>query len=103
FCVVVGVLLLVLGHWGWYREQAPDLARQSELTSLGLFFGSLLTALPLAIAVLAYRTDHQFSAPNELGMLAAGVILLGTGFMFQLRSTTLSGGLLLGLYLVTLP
>ena len=40
--------------------------------------------------------------PNELGMLAAGVLLLATGFMFQIRSTTLAGASLLAIYLVTL-
>ena len=35
-------------------------------------------------------------------MLAAGVLLLATGFMFQIRSTTLTGAGLLAIYLVTL-
>jgi hypothetical protein len=44
----------------------------------------------------------HFSALNELGMLAAGVLLLATGFMFQIRSTTLAGVGLLLIYLSTL-
>jgi hypothetical protein len=107
FSIVVGVLLLLLGHWGWFREQAPDLARQSELVSLGLFFGSVLTALPLAIAVLIHRgmyhgRPHEYSWPNEMGMLIAGVLLLGTGFMLRLKSTTIAGGALLAVYVLTL-
>ncbi len=35
-------------------------------------------------------------------MLAAGVLLLATGFMLQIRSTTLTGAGLLAIYLVTL-
>jgi hypothetical protein len=104
FSVVVGVLLLVIGHIGWYREQAPDAARQSESVSLALFFGSLLTGLPLAIAVLIHRSaNHHFSVPDEMGLLVAGVLMLGTGFMFQLRSTTLTGAVCLVLYVLTLP
>jgi hypothetical protein len=102
--IVVGVLLLVIGHVGWYREQAPDVARQSESVSLALFFGSLLAGIPLAIAVLIHRSaNHHFSVADELGLLAAGVLMLGTGFMFQLRSTTLTGAVLLVLYVLTLP
>ncbi|HKI32932.1 MAG TPA: hypothetical protein VKA46_13855 [Gemmataceae bacterium] len=104
FSVVVGVVLLMLGHWGWHREQAPDTARQSESVSLALLFGSLLTALPLAVAVLIHRGgSHHFSKPDELGMLSAGVLLLASGFMLRLRSTALIGASLLGLYLLTLP
>jgi hypothetical protein len=108
FASAVGVLLLVVGHVGWYREQVPDAARQSDTVSLALFFGSVLTGLPLAIAVLIYRGmyrggPHDFSWPNEVGMLVAGVLMLGTGFIFQLRSTTLCGALLLVVYVLTLP
>src|SRR5205085_1200513 len=39
FCVVAGVGLLLLGYWGWHREQSPDQATQSELVSLALLFG----------------------------------------------------------------
>lgn len=103
FAIVVGVLLLVLGHYGWYREQAPDLARQSDLVTLALLFGSLLTGLPLTIAVLIHRgATHHFSVPDELGMLAAGVVMLGSGFMLQIKSTTLTGALLTLVYLLTL-
>ncbi len=35
-------------------------------------------------------------------MLAAGLLLLATGFMFQIKSTTLSGAFLSVLYLVSL-
>jgi hypothetical protein len=104
FAVVVGVLLLGIGHWGWYREQAPDAARQSDSVTIALFFGSLSTGLPLAVAVLIHRSNnHHFSVPDELGLLAAGVLMLGTGFMLQLRSTTLVGAFLLVLYVLTLP
>jgi hypothetical protein len=104
FCVVVGLVLLALGHWGWYREQAPDVERQSDWVTIALLFGSLLTALPLAVAVLIYRCgSHHFSTADEVGMLTAGVLMLGTGFMLQLRSTTLIGAVLLVLYLLTLP
>jgi len=98
FSVAVGLALLVVGHLGWYREQE----RQNDVVSLSLLLGSVLTGLPLAIAVVLHRYNNNFSALNELGLLFVGVVLLGTGFIFQLRSTTLVGGSLVGLYLVSL-
>jgi hypothetical protein len=72
------------------------------MVTFGMAFGSVLTAMPLAIAVLIYRYKPEFSGPNELGLLLVGVLLLGTGFMFQIRSTTITGAASLFLYLVTL-
>jgi hypothetical protein len=98
FSIVAGLALLVGGHLGLFREHD----RQSDVVSLALFAGSALVGLPLAIAVIYYRSQPAFSIPNELGMLLAGIVLLGSGFMFQLKSTTLTGAGLLAIYLVTL-
>ncbi|HEX5272961.1 MAG TPA: hypothetical protein VFW33_20835, partial [Gemmataceae bacterium] len=104
FAVAVGLLLLVVGHAGWYREQAPELTRQSDVVTLSLVFGSLLTALPPTIAVLIHRgANHHYSVPDEVGMLAAGLLMLGSGFALRLRATTLTGALVLVVYLLTLP
>jgi hypothetical protein len=99
FCVVLGVLLLGLGHWGWYREQEW----QSDLVSVALVLGSLAVALPLGIAVVVHRSTASFSTFNELGLLVLGLLLLTSGVVLQLRATTLSGGLMVGLYVLTLP
>ncbi len=101
-CVVIGLLLLAVGHLGWYREQD----QQNDLVSVSLVLGSLLVSVPLASAVLYCRvsqpTFDTFHTLNELGMLAAGLLLLASGFMFQIKSTTLSGAVLSVLYLVSL-
>lgn len=96
--VVVGLGLLVIGHIGWYREKD----RQSDLVTLSLLFGSLLASLPLAIALLWYRTRPHFSTPDELGLLAIGLVLLATGFACHIKSTTITGGSMLALYILTL-
>ena len=101
FSVVAGIAFLVIGHVGWHRERDEH---QSDLVSFSLLFGSLLLGLPLLIAVLVHRCQPipHFSTLNELGLLAAGIILLTTGFVLQLRATTITGaGLLLG-YLLSL-
>ena len=100
--VVLGLLLLTVGHLGWYREQEGH----SDLVSVALFFGSVLLALPLAVAVLWCRVYDPsfgtFHTLNELGMLAAGLLLLASGYMFQIKSTTLAGATLTVTYLVSL-
>jgi hypothetical protein len=98
FCVAVGLLLLVAGHIGWYREQD----RQNDLVSLSLLLGSLLVGVPLAAATLIDRSRDHFIFLNEIGFLAAALLLTTTGFLFQLKSTTLVGAGLTALYFVTL-
>ncbi len=95
---VLGLALLVLGHVGLFREDG----RRSDLVSISLFLGSGLLAIPLSIAVVTWRTWGLFHWPDELALLAAGVLLLATGFMLRLRSTTVAGAAQLLLYLVTL-
>src|SRR5439155_4209730 len=75
---------------------------------LSLFVGSVLLAVPLTIAVMTYRSTsdpatNPFHWQDEVGMLFAGVLLLATGSMIQLRSTTIAGAFLLLVYLLTLP
>lgn len=99
--VSIGLLLLIVGHIGWYREQE----RHDDLVTLSFVLGCLLLTFPLAIAVVYcryMRTVDWFHTLNEVGMLVAGLVLLATGFMFQIKSTTLSGAFLSVLYLMSL-
>jgi hypothetical protein len=96
--IILGVILLGVGHAGWYREHE----RENDVVSLSLAFGSILVAMPLAVAVVAYRWAGQFHVPDEAGALAAIVVLLGGGFMCRIKSTTLVGVLLGLVYLFSL-
>jgi hypothetical protein len=98
FSVAIGLLLLAAGHVGWYREQE----REDDMVSLGLLLGSLLVGLPLAIATLIDRSHDHWIALNEFGFLAAAVLLVTSGYLLQLKSTTLVGAALTALYFVTL-
>lgn len=100
FSVIAGVLLLAVGHIGWYREQGQE--SDSDLVSISLNFGSLLAAFPLAIATWIDRAQGRFEILNEAGFLFSGVLLLGTGVVFRLKSTTVVGVLSTGLYFFTL-
>lgn len=82
FCVLSGLILLIIGHLGWFREQD----QQSDLVSTSLLFGSLLSSLPL----------------NGPGFLAISIALLATGVLFQLKFTTVVGSGMTILYFVTL-
>ena len=96
--------MLLAAHIGWYREQE----RQDDMVSLGLVFGSLLVALPVTVVVLGKRlgltteATTPFYTWNEIGMLGIGLLLLSTGFVFQLRATTFVGGVMMALFLLSL-
>jgi hypothetical protein len=98
FSVASGLALLVVGHIGWYREQD----RPRDLVSVCLLLGSLLAGVPLVVATLVDRWHDNFIFLNEVGFLAVGILLLATGFIFQIKSTTLTGATLTVLYFILL-
>jgi hypothetical protein len=98
FSVAAGTVLLVLGHLGWHRENE----RENDLVSFGLGLGSLLVGGALTIAVLYHRSAPEFSWPDELGLLAGGLVLLASGFVLQIKSTTLAGAAMMTTYVLTL-
>jgi hypothetical protein len=53
FSIALGLVMLVVGHIGWYRETE----REQDVVSLGLVLGSILTVVPLIVAVGLYRTS----------------------------------------------
>ena len=98
FAVLIGLILLVAGHIGWYREQD----QQSDFVSMSLLFGALLTSVPLAIATWIDRGQDKWLPFNEFGFLFISVALLATGILFQLKTTTMVGSAATILYFVTL-
>ena len=101
FSTVVGLLLLAVGHIGWYHEQD----RENDLVSVSLLLGSLLAGVPLAVATLIDRYRGEFGAfplINELGFLAISLALLSSGVVLRLKSTTLCGAVLTLFYFTTL-
>jgi hypothetical protein len=104
FCVACGLLLLGVGHVGWYREQE----KESDLVSVSLLLGALLASVPLAVATIYDRTAERHGAPdrflvlNEVGFFATSVLLLTSGLLFRLRATTLVGALMTFVYFASL-
>ncbi|MDA1229441.1 MAG: hypothetical protein O2856_01580 [Planctomycetota bacterium] len=98
FAVLIGLILLGIGHYGWYKEQD----QHSDLVSMSLLFGAILASVPLAIATWIDRGQNVFYPVNEFGFLFISVGLLATGILFQLKSTTMIGSAMTALYFVTL-
>jgi hypothetical protein len=98
FCLAVGVLLVGASYVGRFRESGD---RRSDMVTAGLWLGSLLATLPLVTAVLYYRfPGGHISLINELGLLAVTILLLVTGYSWQIKSTTFAGATALTLYLM---
>ena len=101
FCVAVGLLLVLASYIGRFRESG---AATNELVSVGLWLGSALATVPLVVAVIYYRFfatgGAHVSALDELALFTVTVLMLVTGFSWQIKSTTFFGGLSLVLYLI---
>ena len=100
FCVAAGVLFIAISYVARFRESAEE---ENEMVTLGLWLGSLLATVPLLIAVIYYRFPHaQLSLVNEIALLTVTVLMLLTGYSWQIKSTSLLGGSIFFLYLVML-
>ncbi len=102
--VLVGILLLAIGHLSWAKE---DHAANSTTTA-ALWFGSLLTAVPLVIALFCYRYldfpgDHGLEQyGHEIAALVSLSGLMAAGIMCRIRSTTIVGGVGMMIYIASL-
>jgi len=98
FCVVLGTLLVAASYIGRFREAGEE---ENEMVTAGLWLGSVLATLPLLIAVIYHRFfGAGISLPDEMALLAITVLLLVTGFSWQIKSTAVFGGSTLALYLL---
>ncbi|MEZ6095553.1 MAG: hypothetical protein R3C03_15210 [Pirellulaceae bacterium] len=100
-CLVVGAMLLMLAHLGWYRE------RQKEAwVSATFVVGTMLVTLPICTGLIGHRVLYADFAGwrwfHEVICFLGGLILLGTGVLFQLRSTTIGGVSMLGVFVASL-
>ncbi len=101
--LVGGTVLLILGHLAWLREennQADDVA------TISLFLGSLLVLIPISVGLVIYRVSDTpetlWRLFHEIAAIAGGLVMLGLGIVCRIRSTSISGGILLTTFLVSL-
>ena len=98
--VAVGVMLIAMSYVGRFREIEE---KPSDMVSLGLWLGSLLSTVPLLIAVVYHRFySPAFSPLDEIGLQAVTLLLLVTGYSWHIKSTTIFGGGSLILYLLVI-
>ncbi len=100
----IGLLTVAAGYLGWYRE---DEETKQELVSFNLAIGSLLSAVPLTLGLIALRfsisrADWGWVLLHEVGALTVGMVLLGAGVLCRIRWSTLVGSCTLTLYVVSL-
>lgn len=89
FCVVIGLVLIVSGYIGRFRETAADSA---DTLTLGLWTGSLLVTVPVAIAVCYWRFGQGIIHwQDELALVAFTILMLVTGFSWRVQATTVAG------------
>ena len=96
FSVVVGLLLITVSYVGRFRESDSD---ENEMVSIGLWLGSLMATVPLVVAVIYHRVDGGPSMIDELALLTVTVLMVLTGYVWQIKSTTFLGGISLVFYL----
>lgn len=101
--VASGLLLLAAGHVRWRREGE----QRDPTVDLHLFAGSVLSAGPLMLGLLAQRfTDYSpvwgMAMLHELGALLVGLALLGAGVLCRVRVTTMVGAASLTAWIVSL-
>jgi hypothetical protein len=96
FSVVVGVLLIAISYVGRFRESDGE---ENEMVSVGLWLGSLMATVPLVVAVMYYWATGDPSTIDQLALLTVTVLMVLTGYVWQVKSTTFLGGVSLVFYL----
>lgn len=95
-----GLALVAVGYTGRLRETAHE---RDPGTSLALWLGSLAAVLPVLACTLGHRlfgSDASFG--DELALVTISLVLLVTGCVLQVRSTTTLGAGAFVLYLLVL-
>ena len=101
FLVAVGLVMLAAGYVGRFKEEADR--NPNEMTSLGLWLGSIFASLPVIFAVFyQWNTVEAFSPVDEIALLTVTLLMLATGVVWQVKASTVFGGGTLSVYLVVL-
>ncbi len=101
--LLVGTILLGLGHVAWSRE-GDD---RDGMATAGLSLGSLAVVIPLAAGLIWTRLSvgaelAGWGLFHESATIVAGLLLLGAGLLCRVRSTTVGGATLLVVQVLSL-
>lgn len=101
FLVVLGCFALSVSYVARFREVAEKSAM--DAVTFGLWFGSMLVVLPLLFTVFHHwATLKSFSTPDEFALITLSLLLLITGYVWQVKASTIFGGGSLFIYLAIL-
>ncbi|PHS00775.1 MAG: hypothetical protein COA78_23435 [Blastopirellula sp.] len=101
FLVVTGLIMLGSSYVGRFREEESK--SPNDTVSLGLWLGSMLTALPLLAMVFYYwKSSQAFSLYDEVTLIAITLMMVSTGVVWRVKASTLFGGGSLFFYLCVL-
>ncbi|MFT5523988.1 MAG: hypothetical protein ACI9G1_001194 [Pirellulaceae bacterium] len=101
FLVIGGLIALVASYIGRFREEEDN--KPNELVSTGLWMGSIMSSIPLLIAVFVqWRMSDHFALFDELALIGVALLMLASGIVWQIKSATLFGGGSLSIYLCVL-
>lgn len=101
FAVVVGLAILIASYIGRFMEQDRG---ETDHVTLGLWIGSLLPTAAVLVTVLCHRfgTGMKVSEVDEFGLVLMTVLMIVTGYAWQLKSPAVIGGGALTVYLLVL-
>jgi hypothetical protein len=103
--LVAGLTTLAAAYIGWSRENEGE---RSELVTFGFGAGTILSVMPMLLGFVACRffageMPHDFWYYfHEIGTLAVGLVLLGSGVLCRVRATTVGGATLVGAFVIGL-
>lgn len=102
--IFVGLLMLVAAHQTYFRAgPLADQGESQDLLDMGMWCGSLLVVVPLAMATFVGRfVELDPRIPDEIGIVVASVLMLATGLAWRFKATTIIGGGSLLSYLIVL-
>lgn len=102
FSIAVGIFMVALGYIGWSRESKGF---KSDAVSFNLIVGSWVLVAPFVVGIIGDRmaesTVDAWRYIHEIGGLTVALALLGSGILCRVRSTTISGGTLLSVFVAS--
>ncbi|QDT66750.1 hypothetical protein [Calycomorphotria hydatis] len=102
--ILAGSVALICAHSGWYQERKGE--ENGWVTAL-LLFGTAFVAVPLMIGMIAVRFQVHVDRDwwdwmHELLPLMVALAFLASGCLCRIRLTTLTGGVIMLVYIGTL-
>ena len=105
--LALGMMAIIGGHIGWARETSENQTAVTVLLSLGCW----LLAVPLVVGLITDRVNggavssgeviFAWRGVHEIGSLLVGLVLLASGILCRIRSTTIAGSSLMAVFVIS--